>query len=667
LEFIEGSAATALRDPQAIVLTKSLAKKIFQDKDPIGQLVSYQERDGFKVSAIIDDPPASSSMKYSFVVNIMYNDYWRDEMARAGWSGNSFHTFFVLPRGADPRALEKKFPALLNKYRNPDDYKDYPFQDIYMVQPVTEIYFQSGINFDIGLKGNLKVVYSFLAAAIIVLLLACVNYMNLAIARSIKRSKEVGIRKVSGAFKHQIVFQFLSESVLIAVISLLLAVGLTYFLLPYFSEIMERPLEFNILSNPYLLPGLLAVVVVVGFLSGSYPAFVMSSLRPIEVLKVKAHVALSGIGLQRSLVVIQFAASVTLVVVSLLIYMQLKFVREKDLGYDKQNVVTLRLKDFSLRDKFPMLFNEWTQSPNVVSATLTSHLPTHITSSTIVKKSSAELDKDGLAIYRWVVEYHFMDVFGLELLSGRSFSKDLKTDIDHACVINETAAKALGWSASEAVGKEVYKDAPIKIIGVIKDFHMHSMHLPIQPLMVRVSENRGNVFSVKIKPTNTAQTIAFLENVVRKISSYPFQYEFLDDNYDQLYKSETRLGEIFGVFTFVSILIAALGLFGLAAFIGEQRTKEIGIRKVLGASVNSIIFLLSKGLMKLVVIAIIIAIPISWYIIQLWLQDFAYRIEIQWWTFAVAGLLALLVANISIGYQSIKASFVNPVDSLRSE
>jgi putative ABC transport system permease protein len=337
------------------------------------------------------------------------------------------------------------------------------------------------------------------------------------------------------------------------------------------------------------------------------------------------------------------------------------------LGYNKENVVTMRFLDRSLRDKFETLQTEWSQNPAIIQSTITSHLPTNITSSSLVTKAAEASTKDGLAIYRWSAGFDFLDVFGMELLAGRTFSRDIKGDVEKNILINETAAKALGWTAAEAIGKDIYHGEAFRIVGVLKDFHMYSMHLAIQPLMVNVSENRGNFFAVRIKPGSNQQALTDLQTSIRKLSPYPFQYEFLDDNYKNLYRAEFRLREIFGFFTLVSILIASLGLFGLAAFLCEQRTKEIGIRKILGASVNSIVFLLSKDLLLLVLMAIVIAFPISWYMINNWLQDFAYRREIEWWVFALAGILAMIVANLSIGFQSIKASIVNPVESLRTE
>ncbi len=665
--FMEGNSKTALADPKSIVLTRSLAKTIFGDESPVGRSLHYQDEEGYHVTAVIDDPPSNSSLRYSFIVNILYNKNYVESMKRTGWSNNSFHTFFVLADDADPSSVEKKFPALLAKYQLPEDYADYPFNDQYFIQPLADIYFQSHINSDIGIKGNRDAVYLFSIVALIVLLLACVNYMNLAVARSIKRSREVGLRKVVGAVRRQLIGQFLGESVLIAFLSLLLAVGLTYLLLPCFGRMMERPVELNFLSNPLLLPGLLLLVLLVGIFSGSYPALMMSSLRPMEVLKARADVKVSGFSLQRLLIIVQFAVSITLVISSLVIWQQLQYMQQKELGYDKEDVVAIRLIDRSLRGKFQHLSNEWSQNQHILSATMSSHLPTHITSSSIISNKPGADEKEGLAIYQWQVEYNFMDVFGIKLLAGRNFSQEMSNDSEQSYLINETAAKALGWTPEEAIGKQIYHGDSKNIIGVVRDFHMHSMHLPIQPLMIRLSENRGSYISVKVKHGEIPETLAYLEKSIKANSPYPLDYQFLDENFKQLYASEMKLGEIFGFFTVVSVLIASLGLFGLAAFLSGQRTKEIGIRKVLGASVQSIVVLVSKDFLRLVFIAFIVSIPVGWYAMHSWLQDFAYRVNIEWWTFALAGVLAFVIANLSIGYQSLKASLMNPVDSLQSE
>jgi len=368
--------------------------------------------------------------------------------------------------------------------------------------------------------------------------------------------------------------------------------------------------------------------------------------------------------LQRALIIFQFAASIILVISSLVIYHQLQFMQQKELGYDKQNIITIQIKDRPLLNKFEQLAGEWKQHSGVNEVTLSSHLPSNITSSTMINSMPGNNDKTSLAIYQVGTEYNYLDVFGLQLVAGRNFSKE--SNDEKSFLINETAAKALGWSAEEAVGKEFYQDEAKTIIGVVKDFHMHSMHLPIQPLMIRLSD-RGSYFSLKINSENVPATLAAIEKTFKENSPYPFEYQFMEDNFNQLYQSETKLGGIFAFFTLISVLIASLGLFGLAAFLSAQRTKEIGVRKVLGASVQSLVLLLSKDFLKLVLIAFVIAIPVGWYAMHQWLQDFAYRITIGWWIFAVAGTFAFVIANLSVGYQSLKASRMDPVESLKTE
>lgn len=665
-----GDAKTALVDAKSIVITKSLAEIMFGDKNPIGQFIRFKDEDGYHVSAVVEDPPINSSLKYTFIVSILYNEQYVEEMKRSGWSNNSVHTFFILKEGASAKALEEKFPALLKKYQLPADYAGYPFKDQYFVMPLADMYFHPNINFELGIKGNRNLVYLFSVVAFIVLLLACVNYMNLAVARSIKRSREVGLRKVAGALRSQLIIQFLGESLLIAFISLLLAIGITYLFLPYFGEMMDRPVSMDFLSNSFLIPSLLVLVLLVGFFSGSYPALVMSALKPVDVMKAKAEVKVSGFSLQRVLIIAQFAVSITLVIGSMIIYQQLDFMKQKELGYNKEDVIAIRVRDHSLIDKFKALSNEWLQNTNIVSATMSSALPTDISSSNILRGKEGSSEKLELAIYQWRVEQSFLDVYGIQLMAGNNFSTETEKDED-VCIVNETAVKALGWTPEESIGRQVYRSNDHKyantIIGVVKDFHMHSMHLAIQPLMIRISGNRPNYFSVRIKHEASMDVLGLLERSIKKNSPYPFDYQFLDDHFNQLYSSEMRLGEIFGFFTIVSILIAAMGLFGLAAFLSSQRTKEIGIRKVLGASVQSIVLLMSRDFLMLVMIAFVMAIPAGWYLSNQWLQDFAYRINIEWWIFAMAGALALLIAKLSIGYQSLKASLANPVDSLRSE
>ncbi|HLF35994.1 MAG TPA: ABC transporter permease [Cyclobacteriaceae bacterium] len=666
--FVSGDPASALKDPKSVVLTMSLAKKIFGDQEPLGETLKYQNGELYKVTGIIYDPPVTASIRFSSIVNIHALSKYVDEINRTTWRNNSFYTFFKLAQGASPAVLEQKFPALLKKYRDPEAYKDYPFRDHYFVQEISRLHLQSGINMDIGLKGNSVYVYLFSAIAFIVLLLACINYMNLAVARSVNRSREIGLRKVIGALRSQLVRQFLGESVFVAFLSLLLALALVYLLLPVFGRLIERPLGLNPFENKFLLPGLFALVAVVGLFSGSYPALFMSSMSPIQVLKGKADAKLSGLRIQRWLIVGQFAVSILLIISSLTIWRQLRFMQDKEPGYNKDNIVTVRIRDWSLRSKYETMRNEWLQDPDIIAVTASTALPTNITSSTIINDDPGGSREDDLAIYECGADYDFLNVFGIELAAGRNLSPDIASDSLTDYLINEAAAKALGWTPEEAIGKqfkEYGKD--YTIIGVVRDFHMHSMHLPIQPLRIGWEKYWATYLSFKIRPGHIPESIAYMEKILRKYSPYPFEYEFLEDNYNQLYKSEMKLGEIFGFFTILSILIASMGLFGLAAFTAGQRTKEIGIRKVMGASVKNIVILLSRDFLGLITLSFIITIPIAWYLMNKWLQDFAYRIDMEWWMFGIAGLLVILVANLTISYQSIRAAMMNPVDSLRME
>ena len=658
-DFIHGEFRGVLDDPKSIVLTKTLSDKIFGNTFPVGQTVLYQNDELYTVTGVIDDPPENTSFRFSFVASIQSNDRYLRRMERSNWNNNNYHTFLLLSKDTDPLEFQEKLPAFLDKYTE--------HHGVYLVQALQDMYLQSNINFDIGLKGNQRYVYLFSAIALIVLLLACANYMNLAIARSVNRAREVGLRKVVGAVRKQLIVQFLGESVLITFLALLLALALTRLVLPVFGDLIERSIELNFTENTLLIPGLFILTFIIGLLSGSYPAMYMSSLRPFQVITGKLENNASGISLQKSLIVGQYALSIILVICSLVIYRQLQFIQNKELGYNKDHVITAHIRDNALNNKYETIREELLQNPQITTVSKSSSLPTQINSSTTIYIEEGEEKKDELRIYENLITYDFLKVFDIPLVAGRNFSPEIKTDLEEGYILNETAAKALGWTPEEAIGQHFTHRGTETVVGVVKDFHMHSMHLSIQPLMLRLDNGYGRELSVKVHPDGITETLISMEKTFKAYSPYPFEYSFLDDDFDRLYKSEMKLGEIFGFFTVLSILIASLGIFGMAAFSTGQRTKEIGIRKVLGASARNIMLLLSKDFLVLVLIAFVIALPFAWYAIYQWLQDFAYRINIEWWIFALAGIVVLLVAYLAIGYQSIKAAFINPVDSLRSE
>ncbi|MEZ4776786.1 MAG: FtsX-like permease family protein [Bacteroidia bacterium] len=662
--LLRGNPASVLEKDKSLVLTESLARKMFGEEDPMGKTVLYQNDEAFTVTGIMKDIPTNSSLKFSFLSSILSMEQYREEMAEDQWNNNDYYTFFTLTPNASPVALQDKFPALLQKYikRN----ADYPFKDSYYVQSLSDLHLETGINFDIGLKGNAKYISLFTLTGILVLLLACVNYMNLAIARSIRRAGEVGLRKVIGATKGQVMGQFLGESVLIACLALIFSLVLTYYLSPVFGYILDRPIELNFLENIYLFPGLLGLVLIVGIFSGSYPAFRMSSVRPIQVLKGKMEGRVSGFTIQRWLTVGQYAVSIVLIISSFVIYRQFQFIHNKDLGYKTDHVLTISVLDWELPNHFGELENEWAANPNIISVTTTGELPANVTSGTLIRHIDAPKE-DRFNIYRARVGYGYLDTYSIRLIAGRDFSRDIQSDREESLIINETAAKAFGWTPEEAIGKSVQDHKRRKIIGVVKDFHMHSMHMRIEPLMLEMRDTWFAFIGVKVRPENLGETMTFLEKSMGTYSPYPFEYKFLDETFDQLYRSDQKAGEMLGFFTILSILIASMGLFGLAAFTAGQRIKEIGIRKVLGASVNSIVTMLSLDFMKMVLWGFLMAIPIAGYVMSQWLQDFAYRIDLEWWVFVLAGGIAALVAFLTISFQSIKAATINPVECLKDE
>ena len=667
-DFIVGNPKTALDNPQTIVLTETLANKIFGNEDPLGKTVIYQNGNFFgaraveqnenpyTVTGVIKDPPGNISFQFTFIGSILSNKGYAKAINSSSWGLNSKFSFIALSDEIDPQVFERKMAGVLDKYTEEDEK--------YVLQPLTEIYLQTNVNDELGLHGNPRYIYLVSAIAVIVLLLACANYMNLAIARSVNRAREVGLRKVVGAIRRQLIFQFLGESVLITILALLIALGLTKLFLPVFGNVIERSIELNFTENALLIPTLFVLIMVVGLISGSYPALYMSSLRPFQVLKGKIENRAKGFNLQRSLIVLQYVVSIILVIGSIVVYRQLQFIQNKELGYDKDHIITIASRDNNVSDKFDVICDELLQNPQVTAVTKSGQLPTDIGGRSILRKDENDSIGDETFVYRSLVYYDFLEVFGIQLVAGRDFSRETKSDMSNVCMINQTAAKALGWTPEEAIAEE-YGDLPV--IGVVKDFHMHSLHEPIQPLILILEYRRGTKISLKVRPERIPETIAFVENTFKKHSPYPLEYSFLDDRFDELYKSEMKMGEIFGFFTVLSILIASLGIFGMAAFSTGQRTKEIGIRKVMGASVRSIMLLLSKDFLILVIVAFFIALPFAWYAIYQWLQDFAYKINIDWWIFALSGLLVLIIAYVAIGYQSVKAAFINPVDSLRSE
>ena len=668
--LLRGNPGTALKEANSVLLTKTLAATIFGDQDPMGQTLFYQNQQAHIVTGIIADVPRTSHIRFDYILPVQANKWYSVALDDPPWIkfDNGWYTYARLAQGVNVEQLEKKVSAYVEEHRKNRPENRYE----YLFQPLTDIHLGSRqISFET--RANPEQVYLFLAIGFVILLLACINYTNLAVARSIKRAREVGLRKVVGAIRGQLLGQFLGESVLMTLLAFGLAIGLVHWLLPAFSHLVDRPIAMEYANNRWLLPGLLVLVLVVGLIAGSYPAFFMASLSPKLVLTGKTNGGGSRSWVQRLLLVGQFTASIVLVAGSLIVYQQLRYVSQQELGYDREYIVTVQTSDPALSRQYVSIRNALLRDPRVVAVSYSWHLPTNIGYKLFLAGWEGN-DGAHLTTNTTRVDYDFVDVFGLEMAAGRPFSRAFGTDTLNADIvmINETAARALGWTPEEAVGKQFHladlkAGIPRTIIGVLKDFHFNSIHNTLEPLVLTLNRTSTGYISAKVRPEDLSGTLALLERTIKQFTPYPFEYHFLDERFDALYKQDVRLGETFGFFTILALLIASLGLFGLAAYAAEQRTREVGVRKVLGASVGSIVALLSKDFLKLVAVAFIVAVPLAYFAMQRWLEGFVYRIEIGPGVFVLTGGLVVTIAVLTVSYQSIKAALSDPVKSLRHE
>ena len=678
LPFRQGNPKTALVQPNTAVITQEMAHKYFGNDDPIGKVLNFKSwNTTYTVTGVINKIPANSHFHFDLFASMASFP----DAKQPSWMTSEFFTYLVLPKGYDYKQLEAKLPQVVEKYMGPQLQKGMGMSlaefrkkgnDVGLyLQPLTDIHLHSTLNGELGANGDIQYVYIFGAIALFMLIIACINFMNLSTAGASKRAKEVGIRKALGSLRQSLTAQFLVESLLLTAFSLILAVGLVYLTLPLFNDLASKALVLNFMTTPWLLPALLLFGLFVGVLAGSYPAFFLSSFKPVAVLKgTKFTGERKSIGLRSSLVVVQFFISITLMVSTAVVYQQLSYIQNKKLGYNKDQVLVLP-ETWLLGNKEEVFRNQLMQDPRVVNVSTSGYLPAGPTNNNnfmvYPDASSTQLVKT----LRYDVDYNYLSVLGMEMAAGRNFSKAYGTD-STGVVLNETAARTFGWG-NNALGHTITNTnndgnkGTYRVIGVVKDFHFKSLHERISPLVMTLGHTGGTVI-VKVKTKDVTGLLASLNTQWKQLTAdAPFTYSFLDDRFNDTYKSEQKIGLILGLFAGLTIFVACLGLFGLATFTAEQRTKEIGVRKVLGASVASIVGLLSKDFLKLVAIAIMLASPVAWYAMNRWLQDFAYKIDIAWWMFALAGILSVSIALLTVSFQSIKAALMNPVKSLRSE
>jgi putative ABC transport system permease protein len=677
INLTSGSRVKALNDPFSIMLTKDIARKYFGGEDPMNKTlrVNFGNYFDFKVTGIFEPLPSNTHFHPEIMLSFnTLNDtliYGARNLA-TNWGNNSFFTYIRLPKGYDPNKLKAQFPAFLDKHMA-DQYTSYkPSKGTQLgLQKLTDIHLRSHTDYEAEENGDIKRVWIFSAIALFILLIACINYMNLSTARSTLRAREIGIRKVVGAEKKEIIFQFLSESVLVSWLSMFAAFGLTWIAIPWLSKVSGQDLNVDTILNWKIILPLLLIPFVVGFISGIYPALFMSSFHPIRVLKGILRIG-GGISFRKVLVAFQFAISIILIIATGIVFWQMRYMQNKSLGYDKEKILTLPYAT-ALTENYDAFRNELLANSSIKNIGRSSRIPTGrlLDNMGARMKSGDTLAPVNIEIKMVSADYDFISTYGVKVLAGRGFSRDFGLDTS-GFLINEAAAKALGFKSNQdAVGKDFgYGNLTGKLIGVFNDFHFESLHEQITPLVLFVPRNQNfyNRISIKIAGSNMALALAQVEKTWKKfLPETPYQYTFLDENFAKLYEAEKRQKTLLIIFAFLAIFIACLGLFGLSAFAILQRLKEIGIRKVLGADMSTIVALLSKDFLKLVAFAAIPAFVVSWYFMNKWLEDFAYRISMPWWMFLTAGILAAVIALITISFQAIKAALTNPVKSLRTE
>lgn len=686
---IAGNAATALAEPNSIAISESIAQKYFPNEEALGQTLVLDNKWNMKVTAVYKDLPANTHFHFQILIAMI----GLDEANAPSWLSNNFQTYLLLREGASPVGVEKKLVDLVLTHMMPQVKEvfgpDFTMDKFYAagnkidyrLQPLTDIHLKSALLGEFEPNFDIAYVYLFIAIALFILIIACINFMNLSTARSANRAKEVGIRKVMGSFRSHLMRQFLTESILLSFVSFVLALGMAYLFLPFFNNLAQRQLVIPF-AQPSLYLLMVGAAIVVGLLAGLYPSFFLSAFRPVQVLK--GHMALGmKSGLVRSaLVVFQFTVSIFLVIGTLAVNQQLNYIQNKKLGFNKDQVISVD-DAFALGDKIKTYKDEVLQNGQMESATVTGYLPVdggwRNDTPWWAEGKDPNTQENLVSLQNWQVDYDYIKTMGMTIKEGRDFSEDFPSD-STAVILNEAAAKAFNFT-NDIIGSKVvtFGGSPnggpdknnlisLTVVGIIENFHFESMKQNVTPVMIYLDKSPSGSISFRFKSADTQSVIQLLESKWKQLApGQPFTYSFLDESFGKMYASELRLGKVFTVFATLAILVACLGLFALTAFTAEQRTKEIGIRKVLGASVSSIVMLLSKELGRLILVAFVLSAPLAWYGINWWLKDYSYKTEIGAGLFVSAGLMAFAIAWFTMSFQSFKAAASDPVKSLRSE
>lgn len=672
-KLVEGDPKTALAAPYSVVLTKSTARKYFGEEPALGQpikasAVAGRSEDGdLTVTGVMEDLPSNSHFKFNLLISLNTFRQTRAEVFDS-WGYVDTYTYLLVNDQFDQEAFQAKVPEFVQR-RNPQTDSDYNYT--IKLEPLSDVYLRSEAQRQPGETGSLANIYVFSVIGLFILLIAIINFMNLSTARSMERAKEVGIRKSIGADRQSLIFQFLGESLIIVILAAVVGGFLILLALPWMNDLTGKVFEINQLINWNTLPAFAGIIFAIGILAGSYPALVLSGFRPVMILKGINKSNARGVNLRKGLVVFQFSLSIALIAGTIIVYNQMGHLLDKDMGFDKEQMVILDFNyDYRVTLVSEAMKGELEANPAISSVAFSRSVPGSHFPNAYTTLEMADGTMEGQAQPVFQVGLDFIDHFGLELAAGRAYSRDFPSDSTSALVINEAAARQYGYSNPEdIIGKKFDQWGRAgQVIGVVKDFNYISLHREVEPLTLPFEAFASRYVSVKISEENLPQTLATMENVWKELVPHrPFIYSFLDEDFDQQYQSDLRFRQIFTTFSILAILIACLGLLGLATYTAEQRTKEIGIRKVMGANVGNIVGLLSKDFIKLIVIAILVSTPISWYAMNQWLEGFAYQVPIHWWIFLIAGLISIVIALFTISFQSVKAALMNPVKSLKSE
>ncbi len=674
--MIMGDPSTALAAPYSIVISEEVARKMFAETEPVGKVLKLNQEENYTITGVIKNIPENSH--FTFDALCSFSTLYVQEAAVShiltDWLSHNFRTYLLLRENFEYRELEKKFPALIDRYGG-EQLKAKGGTEKLFLQPLKDIYLRP-----LGQTiGPIYYVYIFSAIALIILLIACVNFMNLSTAYSIKRAKEVGMRKVLGSFRTNIVYQFIGETLIISVLSFLIAVLLAELILPHINTLIGRELQRSFTTLTWLIPGALGLILFTGITAGSYPAFLLSKFQPIDILKGKQIAPDSKLRLRSVLVVVQFSISIILIIGTGLIINQLDYLKNKDVGFNKEHVVVIRTSDIDIHTFLSSIKTEFKSHPGVISVTSSSSIPGWGAPNN-AKIPEGYTESEMQLMDEINVDQDFIPTYGIEIVEGRNFYQDYSADEKHSILINQTAVNKYGWE--NPIGKiikaidpdDTDNWEPKTVIGVVKDFHIRPLYREITPLFIGndpeypFAYNKTDIISVKIRPENISGTINFLENKWTEIvPASPFKYRFLDDTFNRQFIRMEQSRNIYSYFTFLAIFIACLGLFGIAAFSVEQKTKEIGIRKVLGSTVTGIVVLLGKQLILLIIIATVIACPLAYFLFSEWLQNFPYRTTITIYTFLIPTLLVISIGIITISTQAIRAAVANPVEALRYE